>query len=84
MSLVAKIVPIGTSKGIRLPKTVIEKYHFGEKVSLIESKEGVLLKPIKYKPREGWKEAFLKGEGASKAEHWNMPTSTWDEDEWQW
>ena len=47
------IIKIGNSKGIRLAKTILEKYDIQEKVELI-LKEGYLIR----KPREGWEAAF--------------------------
>ena len=52
-----KLVKIGNSMGIRLPKTVIEECHLQSELELIPQKEGVFLKSVK-KPREGWKEAI--------------------------
>ncbi|MGR3317801.1 MAG: AbrB/MazE/SpoVT family DNA-binding domain-containing protein [Candidatus Anammoxibacter sp.] len=37
-----KMVPIGNSKGIRLPKELLQKYAFSESVVLEEKKEGIL------------------------------------------
>jgi len=53
------IVPIGNSKGIRLSKTLLEKYNFKDKVELILEKGYIILKP-KAEPRKGWEKAFKK------------------------
>ena len=53
----AKIVQIGNSKGLRLSKTLIEKYEIKDKVELVLLDDGILLKPIA-NPREGWDEQF--------------------------
>jgi len=53
------IINIGNSKGIRLPKAILEQYHLTDKVEMILEKESIVLKPIK-NPREGWSEAFSK------------------------
>ena len=39
-----KIVSIGNSKGVRIPKDYIEAYHFGSEVLCEERPEGLLLK----------------------------------------
>ena len=54
-----KIIPIGTSKGIRIPKYLLEKYGFSDKVCLIDTDNGLLITPFK-EPRAGWKDAFEK------------------------
>jgi len=51
------VIPIGNSKGIRLSRTLIEKYNIGDTVELIMEKDYIILKP-KTKPRKGWEEAF--------------------------
>lgn len=53
------IVPIGNSKGIRLSKTLLEKYNIKDKVELILEKNYIILKP-KAEPRKGWEKAFKK------------------------
>lgn len=51
------VIPIGNSKGIRLPKTILEKYNITDKVELILEKGYMILKP-KSEPRTGWENAF--------------------------
>ncbi len=53
------IVPIGNSKGIRLSKTLLEKYNIKDKVELILEKGYIILKP-KAEPRKDWEKAFKK------------------------
>jgi antitoxin MazE len=53
------IVSIGNSKGIRLSKTLLEKYNIKDKVELILEKGYIILKP-KTEPRKGWEKAFKK------------------------
>ncbi len=53
------IIPIGNSKGIRLSKTLLEKYNITDKVELILEKGYIILKP-KSEPRAGWDKAFEK------------------------
>jgi len=53
------IVQIGNSKGIRLSKTILEKYNLKDRVEMILDKGQIILKPIS-KPRKGWEKAFKK------------------------
>jgi len=53
------IIRIGNSKGIRLSKTILERYNIRDRVELIFEKGGIILKPITA-PRRGWEEAFRK------------------------
>ena len=53
------IINIGNSKGIRLSKTILEKYSIGDKVEIFLEKDYIILKP-KAEPRKGWEKAFKK------------------------
>jgi antitoxin MazE len=53
------VIPIGNSKGIRLTKTVLEKYNITDSVELILEKGYIIIKP-KQNPRKGWEKAFKK------------------------
>ena len=53
------VIPIGNSKGIRLSKTLLEKYNITDKVELILEEDFIILKP-KIEPRKGWEDAFKK------------------------
>jgi len=53
------IVQIGNSKGIRLAKTILERYKITDKVELIFKEGFLILKPAR-KPREGWESAFAE------------------------
>jgi antitoxin MazE len=53
------VINIGNSKGIRLSKTILEKYSISDKVELILEKGYMILKP-KAEPRKGWDKAFKK------------------------
>jgi len=52
-----EIIPIGNSKGIRIPKAVLEECGFNGTVNL-EVKNGRLIVSKGRKPREGWDEAL--------------------------
>lgn len=51
------IIDIGNSKGIRLTKSLLEKYDIKDKVEMILEKGRIILKPI-VKPRQGWEKSF--------------------------
>ena len=53
------IIKIGNSKGLRLNKTILEKYGIKDKVELILEKGQIILKPIKT-PRKDWEKEFKK------------------------
>jgi antitoxin MazE len=53
------VIPIGNSKGIRIPKTLLAKYGIGNRVCLVLEEDQIILKPYT-RPRAGWDEAFAK------------------------
>lgn len=53
------IIQIGNSKGLRLNKSILERYNIQDKVELILEKGQIILKPID-SPRKGWDKAFKK------------------------
>jgi len=57
MHMETDIIKIGNSKGLRLSKTILEKYKIKDKVELILEKGQIVLKPID-KPRVNWEKSF--------------------------
>jgi antitoxin MazE len=51
------IISIGNSKGIRLSKTILEKYKIKDSLELILEEDCIVLKPKK-NARLGWENAF--------------------------
>ena len=51
------VINIGNSKGIRLTKTLLEKYKIKDKVELILEKGRIIIKPVS-KPRCNWEKSF--------------------------
>ena len=82
----AALIRIGNSRGIRLPKPVIELCGLGDEVELEVRNHQVVISSADH-PREGWDEAF-----ASMHEHGDdrlldraAETATeWDREEWEW
>ena len=52
-----KIVPIGNSKGVRLPKEILERYAIGESIVLEAREEGLVFRNEKDK-RLSWAETY--------------------------
>ena len=53
------IITIGNSKGIRLPKSILEQYDIKESLEIILEKGRIILKPST-QPRKGWEKSFKK------------------------
>ena len=81
-----ELIRIGNSRGVRLPKSVIEQCGFGENVDL-RVEEGRVILARNRKPREGWKEAAAAArEGIANDELLldGIPEQEFDRDEWTW
>lgn len=63
-----KVVPVGNSRGIRLPKSVLDKYAITDTVILEEREEGILL-TSKKDERLSWEETYQ--EMAREREDWS-------------
>lgn len=51
------VIKVGNSRGIRLSKTILERYNIKDTVEVIMEKGYMILKP-KAEVRKGWDEAF--------------------------
>lgn len=53
------VIKIGNSRGIRLSKTLLERYNIRDTVDLILEKGQIVIKPLS-RPRKGWEKAFME------------------------
>lgn len=58
--MLISLVQVGNSKGIRLPKSVLDQCQIEDKLEMEVSNNEIILKPIKNKPRAKWAEKFKK------------------------
>lgn len=56
----AAIVPIGNSKGIRIPKAILEQCHIDKEVVLEVEGNNIIIKPAINEPRKEWEQYFMK------------------------
>jgi antitoxin MazE len=53
----ARLVPIGNSRGVRIPKAILEQCEMPDEVELSVEGRQIILRPAERRPREGWREA---------------------------
>ncbi|HEV3338969.1 MAG TPA: AbrB/MazE/SpoVT family DNA-binding domain-containing protein [Pirellulales bacterium] len=79
-----RLIRIGNSKGVRIPKALIEQSGLRDEVELVLKGNSLLIRPAS-KPREGWAEAFAE---MSQREDDVLIDETiateFDRTEWQW
>ncbi|WP_319522069.1 AbrB/MazE/SpoVT family DNA-binding domain-containing protein [uncultured Desulfosarcina sp.] len=63
-----KIVPIGNSKGIRIPKALLQKYGLKDSLLIEETDQGLLLRN-KEESKLSWKDTFKAM--ADEKEQWD-------------
>lgn len=84
--MLTKIISIGNSRGIRIPKAMLEHVGLEDDVHL-EAKNGRLILTPARKAREGWAKAFAAAEGkedpAADAAA-EFPSTVFEEEEWEW
>lgn len=79
-----RLVRIGNSRGIRIPKTLIEQSGLTDDVEISLKGDALMIRPASH-PRDGWAEAFKqmahRGDDALLDAN---ATSYFDENEWEW
>ena len=82
--MVASVIQIGNSRGIRLPKRIFNELKIKDEVELIINKDKLIIKGVKKRPRQGWNESFAKSH-TDKTEKLLLPENIDDENfEWVW
>ena len=79
-----RIVRIGNSRGVRLPKPLIEEAGLPEEVD-IRARDGTIVIAPAARPRAGWGEAaqHLRKRDADRLVEPPTPTR-FDDEEWKW
>ncbi|MCC6421587.1 MAG: AbrB/MazE/SpoVT family DNA-binding domain-containing protein [Gemmataceae bacterium] len=81
-----RIVPIGNSQGIRIPKALLQQTGLSGEVEISAEDDALVIRPVK-KPRASWATAFQKmaqrGDDAL-LDDVAPSLSEWDEGEWEW
>jgi antitoxin MazE len=86
ITMKARIVPIGNSRGIRIPKPVLAQTGITTEVELDVEGSRIILRAPRL-PRAGWDEAFraMRARGDDLLVHGDTTGhGAWDEDEWRW
>lgn len=81
-----KIVRIGNSQGIRIPKSVLHQCHLDGPVE-VDVQGNQLVVRSASRPRSGWDEAFrdMHRTGDDRLlDRERTASSGWDRDEWRW
>ena len=86
MPMKTNVVRIGNSRGIRIPKTLLEQCNLAETVEL-EVEDNHLVVRSAVKPRSGWDDAFRRmaqEEDDALLDRDSVLPTRWDRTEWEW
>jgi len=82
----SRVVRIGNSRGIRIPKLLLEQTGLRGEVEISADGDTLVIRPA-CRPRTGWAAAFQemaqRGDDALLDEN-GSTLSSWDENEWEW
>ncbi len=80
-----RIVKIGNSLGVRIPKLLLEKSRLADEVEIEAFDRQIIISPAR-QPRDDWDAAFqamARSGDDTLLNEWHS-LSSWDEAEWQW
>jgi antitoxin MazE len=78
------IIPIGNSRGIRIPKTVLEQCHIETEATLEVEKGAIVIRPARKHPRENWDSAFQEMRRLKEDNLFISDTVDADLKDWEW
>jgi antitoxin MazE len=81
--MIAKVIQIGNSRGIRIPNQVLKEMKIEHEIELTisDKKDEIILKPV-YKAREGWDESFKEMRNSSDDKL--VIADSLDLNDWEW
>lgn len=79
-----KLVQIGNSRGIRIPKALIDQTGLEQEIEIVAQNDQLVVRSIR-KRREGWDERFKTMADNKDDQLLDEPRPTqWDDSEWTW
>jgi antitoxin MazE len=81
-----KLIKIGNSFGIRIPKSLIQQYDLSKDIEIDPTENGILIKS-KRKSREGWEQQIAAAIALGQAPDEELLegfTDDFTEKDWQW
>ena len=81
-----RLIRIGNSRGIRIPRLLLDQLKFGEEVELTVEQDRLIVRPVG-QPRAGWDEQFrlMAERGDDRLlDEGSLSLSRWDAEAWEW
>jgi len=85
MAMTTKLIRIGNSQGIRIPKAILDQLLFNGELDLVVKSGSLIVKPKK-KPREGWEQSarLMHENGDDQLLIPDTLPNEFDAEEWTW
>ena len=85
MAVRTRIIKIGNSQGIRIPKPLLEQTGLSGEVELEIEEKKIIIHAAEH-PRQAWDEAFIAmaEQGDDQLLDPEVIDAEWDEEEWEW
>ena len=78
------LVRIGNSRGVRIPKVLLEQLGFSDEVEMAVQADQLVIRSARH-AREGWEDQFrVMHERGDDRPIEEFPASAWDEQQWEW
>ena len=83
-TLKTRIIKIGNSRGVRIPKLLIDQVGIGTEVEIAVQRDQLVIRSTSG-PRQGWEAQFraMAEQGDDRLLDEPQPTR-WDKSEWKW
>ena len=82
-----RLIRVGNSQGIVLPKKLLQQYHLSGEVELHPTPEGLLIRPVASPARQGWEAQMQAAQAAGQEPEGELLegfSDAFEETEWQW
>jgi antitoxin MazE len=86
MTVHVHLTKVGNSRGIRIPRAILDQINLEGELDLIVQDGGLLIRPLAI-PRRGWEETFSNGVEAFKEDGdlvEPLVQNQFDDEEWTW
>ncbi len=80
----SSIVPIGNSKGIRIPKAILKQCDIEKDIILEVIDNCIIIKSFKQEPRKDWEKSFKKMSARNDDQLLIDDSIDLDMDGWEW
>ncbi len=83
--LKTRIIRIGNSQGIRIPKALMQQLGLADEVELEAQNGQLVIRPL-HTARQGWEAQFqqMAAVGDDQLIDGNVPPTEWESTEWAW